>query len=163
MRSLIKDIIIALLVVLVITFFIKPILVKKTSMLPTLEENDYILISKQAYNFGTPEQGDIIVFKVKDKNEFYIKRVIGLPNQEVDIENGTVYINNKALNEDYTLNGVTPGRVKDFTVPEGSLYVLGDNRENSVDSRDIGPIKIDDVAGKVIIRLYPFSKFGTIR
>lgn len=166
MKSIIKDIAIVLVIVLCITVFIKPIIVKKTSMLPTLQENDYIFLNKQAYRFGEPKRGDIVVFPVGEGSakELYVKRVIGLPGEEIDISGGTVYINNKALDEDYTNDGFTPGEVSNYKVPKGELYVMGDNRVVSIDSRNpnLGTISIDRVLGKAMLRVYPFNKFGTV-
>jgi signal peptidase I len=167
MKELIRDIIIVLLVAVCIIMLIKPIIVKKTSMEPTLYENDYLLISKQAYTiFGEPKRGDIVVFphKVGDVTELYIKRVIGLPGEKVTIANGLVYIDGEPLSEPYTKDGVTSGDVKDYLVPAGKVYVLGDNREVSVDSRseEVGCIPIDGITGKALIRVFPFGKFGKL-
>jgi len=167
MKELIRDIIIVLLVAVCIITLVKPIIVKKTSMEPTLNENDYLMVSKQAYTlFGEPERGDIVVFPhiEGDVTELYIKRVIGLPGEKVTITNGFVYINGEALEEDYTKDGVTMGEVKDYLVPAGKVYVLGDNREVSVDSRseEVGCVEIDQITGKALLRVFPFSKFGFV-
>jgi len=166
MKALIRDIIIVIVVVLAVTFFIKPIVVKKTSMLPTLQENNYIILYKQAYNFGNPKQGDIVVFPVQNNGgkELYIKRVIGLPGDTIDIHDDMVYVNGEKLEEDYTADGITPGNVEGFVVPKGQLYVMGDNRVVSIDSRDpsVGTVKIDNVTGVAVFRLFPFNEFGTL-
>lgn len=97
------------------------------------------------------------------KKKSYIKRVIGLPGEHVQIENGNVYINGELLTEDYLPAGVktTSTGLTDFTVPEGYLFVMGDNREGSRDARHFGCIPISKVESKVWLRFYPFSKFGT--
>jgi len=135
-KEIAKDIAIVVVVVLAVTFFIKPIVVKKTSMLPTLQENNYLLIYKQAYRFGSPKRGDIVVFPVKtdEGKELFIKRVIGLPGDRIDIKDGQVYVNNKKQDQSYTEDGYTTGEVKDYTVKKGHLYVMGDNRVVSIDS-----------------------------
>lgn len=167
MKSLIKDIILVLAVVLIVTFFVKPIVVKGTSMVPNLETNNYIFVSKQAYTFGEPKQGQIVVFPVQteDGKELYIKRVVGLPGDVIDIKDGQVYINNKKQNQDFTADGYTPGNVKDFKVPEGEIYVLGDNRVVSIDSRyeEVGTVKIDDITGVAVLRIWPLNEFGKLK
>jgi signal peptidase I len=167
MKELIRDIIIVILVAVCIIALVKPIIVKKTSMEPTLYENDYLMISKQAYTiFGEPERGDIVVFPHVEGNvtELYIKRVIGLPGDTITITNGLVYINGEPMREPYTKDGITLGEVNDYIVPAGKLYVLGDNREVSVDSRSeaVGCVGIDEITGKAVLRVFPFDKFGFV-
>ncbi len=165
MKSLVRDIAIALAIVIVVTMFIKPTIVKETSMQPTLYENNYLLVNKQAYRFGDEERGDIIVFHsdLEDK-ELLIKRIIGLPGDVITIDQGKVFLNGTEMQEDYTLEGVTPGQLIDFTVPEGQLFVMGDNRRVSIDSRseEVGCVDEDDVMGKAFVRLYPFNEIGSI-
>ena len=93
----------------------------------------------------------------------YIKRIIALPGEHVKIEKGNVYINGQLLNEEYLQDGVeTPGHIfTDLVVPEGYLFVMGDNRKGSMDSRQLGCIPISKVESKVLLRFWPFSKFGT--
>ena len=145
MKTLIRDIAIVLVVVLAITFFIKPIIVKKTSMEPNLTENDYLFISKQAYRFGEPERGDIIVFPhyTGGEKELYIKRVIGLPGETIETKDGEIY---------------------NLEVPEDQVFVMGDNRQVSLDSRSdmLGTISKKSIKGKAVFRFYPFSDAGKI-
>jgi len=167
MKELIRDIIIVVLVAVCIITLVKPIIVKKTSMEPTLYENDYLIVSKQAYTlFGDPERGDIVVFPHDEGGvtELYIKRVIGLPGEKITITGGMVYVDGVPLEERYTMDGVTQGEIKDYLVPAGKVYVLGDNREVSVDSRseEVGCVDIDDITGKALIRVYPFGSFGLL-
>jgi len=169
LKEWIKDIVIAVIVALIILQFIKPTFVRETSMLPTLGEYNFLFLSRQAYRFGEPERGDIIVFHtnlktVDGREKMLIKRVIGLPGDVITIEDGVVTLNGEVQDEPYTLEGYTSGYVKDLVVPEGRLFVMGDNRQNSIDSRDpsVGMIQIDDVYGKAIFRLYPFDKIGPI-
>ena len=164
-----KDIIIAVIVAVIILQFIKPTFVRETSMMPTLQEYNFLFLSKQSYRFGDPKQGDIVVFHTKLKTvsgdeKLLIKRVIGLPGDTVNIEDGKVSINGEVLNEPYTKEGYTSGYIKDLVVPEDSLFVMGDNRQNSTDSRDpsVGTVKIDEVYGKAVFRLYPFNEIGPL-
>ena len=162
MKQCICDIGLAILIVLAITTFIKPTIVHGTSMNPTLQDGDYLLVSKQAYTFEEPERGEIIVFPVGEDNKLYIKRIIGLPGDVITIKNGEVYVNGEANDQDYTLDGFTSGNVDELIVPDGELFVLGDNRMNSIDSREIGTRKIEEVKGVAFIRLWPLSMFGKL-
>lgn len=162
MKQWIRDIGTAMLIVLIITTFIKPTIVHGTSMNPTLQNGDYLLVSKQAYTFNEPERGEIVIFPVGEDKKLYIKRVIGLPGDVITINNGMVYVNGIADDQEYTLDGYTSGDIDSMVVPEGELFVLGDNRLNSIDSRKIGTQKIDDVKGVAFIRLWPLSKAGEL-
>lgn len=167
MKGLIRDILVALVIVIAVTMVIKPTIVKESSMQPTLYENNYLLINKQAYRFSEEQRGDIIVFKSDLENEngekkLLIKRIIGLPDDTITIQNGQVILNGEVLQEDYTLEGETPGELLDFTVPEGQLFVMGDNRRVSIDSRceEVGCVDEERVMGKAFVRLYPFNEIG---
>lgn len=162
MKLLIRDIATAMLIVLVITTFIKPTIVHGSSMDPTLEDGDYLLVSKQAYTFDEPERGEIIIFPVEEEDRLYIKRVIGLPGDEITINSGKVYVNNIESSQEYTLDGVTSGNIDSLIVPDGEVFVLGDNRLNSIDSREIGTQKIDDVKGVAFVRLWPLNRIGKL-
>ena len=169
LKEWIKDIVIAIIVAVIILQFIKPTFVRETSMLPTLQEYNFLFLSKQSYRFGEPERGDIIVFHTRLKTQngdekMLIKRVIGLPGDTIDIEDGKVSVNGEARDEPYTLEDYTSGYVKDLAVPEDSLFVMGDNRQNSIDSRDpnVGFVKIKDVYGKAVFRVYPFNEIGLL-
>ncbi|MGI6731842.1 MAG: signal peptidase I [Anaerovoracaceae bacterium] len=170
MKVWIKDILIAVIAAIIIMQFIKPTIVKESSMQPTLYENNYIFLSKQSYRFGKPAHGDIIVFHsdlktVTGKEKLLIKRVIGLPGETIMIKDGKVYINGEELEEPYLLEPITPGFLEETLVPENSLFVMGDNRMNSTDSRDsnVGFVELDEVVGKAVLRLYPFKDIGPIR
>lgn len=164
MKEFIKDVVIAVVVAVVILQFIKPTIVKESSMEPTLWENNYIILSKQAYTFGKPERGDIVVFhtdlKTADgKEKLLIKRIIGLPGETISIADGNVYIDGQLLDEPYIKNPTT-GYIEELLIPEGEIFAMGDNREVSKDSRsdDVGCIDIDKILGKAVIRLYPFNQ-----
>ena len=162
MKLLIRDIATAMLIVLVITTFIKPTIVHGSSMDPTLEDGEYLLVSKQAYTFDEPERGEIIIFPVEEEDRLYIKRVIGLPGDEITINSGKVYLNNIENGQEYTLDGVTSGNIDSLIVPDGEVFVLGDNRLNSIDSREIGTQKIDHVKGVAFVRLWPLNRIGKL-
>lgn len=163
-----RAIIIALIVGLVMTLLIRPILVKGHSMEPTLGDNNYLLIEQVSYQVGDPTYGDIIVFK----SELYssdgsqrdlIKRVIAGSGDHVTIDSGKVYVNDVLLSESYLMEEWTGGSV-DLDVPEDCVFVMGDNRSNSMDSRsdEVGLIREKQIRGRVLIRLFPISRFGAI-
>ena len=165
----IKDILIAVAIATVILQFIRPTIVKEFSMMDTLHENDYLIVSKQAYLFGEVQYGDIIVFNTALKttdgqNKRLIKRVIGLPGDTMEIKDGKVYRNSELLTEDYIFEPYTSGMVKPTVIPEGQLFVMGDNRQNSADSRDerIGMVSEKSIYGEAVLRLYPFNKIGLL-
>ena len=167
---LLRDVLIAVAVLIVILQFYKPTIVFEHSMEDTLHPEDYVFLAKKAYVFGEVEYGDIVVFESKLMDErlrpkSLIKRVVGLPGDIIEIKNENVYRNGERLDEPYTKDGVTPGDLGPVTVPEETLFVLGDNRIVSMDSRvsSVGFVSFDTVSGKVIFRLFPLSKAGVIR
>ena len=169
MKGWIKDIIIAGVIALLIMTFIKPTIVKESSMQPTLYANNYIFLSKQSYRFGEPKKGDIIVFHTEltteeGQEKLLIKRVIALPGDFVTVDNGRVYVNDILQAEPYIFEDETIGYVDNLEVPDGSIFVMGDNRRVSVDSRDsrIGCVPMDQIVGKAFFRLYPFNSIGLL-
>ncbi|MBR5756612.1 MAG: signal peptidase I [Firmicutes bacterium] len=169
LKEWIKDIAIAFIIAILLLQFIKPTIVREHSMENTLFANDYLFVGKMHYKlFGDYERGDIVVFRSSLSTEtggkkLLIKRIIALPGETISISGGVVYIDGEPLEEDYTKDGYTQGDMYPVTVPEGSLFCMGDNRQNSADSRDsrIGFVDQDTVVGKAVIRLFPFSKITT--
>jgi signal peptidase I len=166
----VRDVAIALVVVIIIMNFIKPTIVRETSMLETLQPNDYIFLSKQAYTFGEVKHGDIVVFhsELEEKDgtkKNLIKRVIGLPGDTISIHDGSVYLNGKALAEPYTMDGYTNGEMVEITVPDNELFLMGDNRQGSMDSRNpnVGFVSEDRLIGKAVFRLLPLRDIGIIK
>lgn len=170
-KSLLADILIAVCLAGAVLYFIRPTIVKQTSMENTLHENDYMIMYRLAYKNHAPERGDIVIFQSRlvnedsGKDKLLIKRVIGLPGDEIKISDGMVYINGEAYNEDYLKDGYTPAfeipaEGESYTVPDGTYFCMGDNRAGSVDSRrsEVGVIPEESIKGKVVIRLFPFSK-----
>jgi signal peptidase I len=167
----VRDIAIAVAIAIVIMQFVKPTIVKEHSMEDTLHPNDYIFLSKQAYAMGgEPERGDIVVFHSSLETDDgsgtknLIKRVIAVAGDTVEIHDGVVYVNGEGLVEPYIKDGYTDGQMPEITVPEGDLFLLGDNRQSSRDSRDpsVGFISEDKLIGKAVFRLFPFSGFGPV-
>lgn len=166
----IRTIVLSILIALLITTFIKPTLVKGYSMYPTISQYDYLVINKIPYIMHEPRYGDIIVFKsnlqtVEGNEKDLIKRVIGLPGDIIEIKDGKVYRNGKPLDEPYIYGGVTPGKMDPILVEEGMLFVMGDNRPNSLDSRDksVGEVPMGKIMGKVLVRIFPFTRIGTVK
>ncbi|MFC0188916.1 signal peptidase I [Fictibacillus aquaticus] len=172
----IKALAAALLLAGIIRFFLfAPIVVDGQSMMPTLHHQDRLVVNKLSYVIGEPDRFDIVVFKATEEKD-YIKRVIGLPGDRIKYKNDVLYVNDKKVNEEY----LKPYKEKtkdgnltyDFTlyevtaekkVPEGELFVLGDNRRNSSDSRNIGTVKIDDIIGKASFQFWPLSDIGFVK
>lgn len=165
-KSLIKDIIVAAILAAVVISFVRPTIVKQTSMQDTLNPNDYIIMYRRAYSGDKePKRGDIVIFKSElqdenGKNKLLIKRVIGLPGDKITINDGKVYINDREYDESYLKDGYTTGSVNNFKVPKGEYFVMGDNRVVSIDSRysEVGCIKKDAIKGRAVLRLFPFTK-----
>lgn len=165
-KSLIKDIIGAAILTAVVISFVRPTIVKQTSMQDTLNPNDYIIMYRMAYSGDKePKRGDIVIFKSElqdenGKNKLLIKRVIGLPGDKITINDGKVYINDKEYDENYLKDGYTTGSVNNFKVPKGEYFVMGDNRVVSIDSRysEVGCIKKDAIKGRAVLRMFPFTK-----
>ena len=165
-KSLIKDIIVAAILAAAVISFVRPTIVKQTSMQDTLNPNDYIIMYRRAYSGDKePKRGDIVIFKSElqdenGKNKLLIKRVIGLPGDKITINDGKVYINDKEYDESYLKDGYTTGSVNNFKVPKGEYFVMGDNRVVSIDSRysEVGCVKKDAIKGRAVLRLFPFTK-----
>lgn len=159
--------IIVLCVKVVPRYVIQRTIVDGESMMDTLKDRENLLVEKISYHFKNPERFDVIVFYPygRDSDEYYIKRVIGLPGETVQIIGSQIYINGKVLDEDYGKDPIEfAGTVEEpQTLGEDEFFVLGDNRDVSQDSRfeEVGFVKKKNIEGKAILRIYPFSKFGT--
>ncbi len=161
----IRDIGIAIVIAAVVLTFFKPIIIQQESMQPTFYSDDYVIVSKQSYKlFGEVQHEDVIVFKSAltdlDGNEKYlIKRIIGLPGDTIEIKDGYVIRNGVTIDEPYVSEAGLSGEMQPIIVEEGKLFVMGDNRLVSQDSRSsqIGQIEQESILGKVVIRVYPFN------
>ncbi len=165
----IKTIAISLVLAFLIVQVIKPTIVSGESMYPTLNDRDYLILNRLSYKFGEIERGDIIVFKTNlkqdnGKEKDLIKRVIAIPGDHLVIENSKVYINDELIDEPYIHNAYTSGDI-DIVIPENKIFAMGDNRENSKDSRseDVGLVDENDILGEVMVRLLPISNIGTVK
>lgn len=167
------ELVIYFLIVLGISVFIvlfvgQRTIVEGTSMNPTLNDKDNLIVDKITYRFNDPQRFDVIVFPYQHKKHtYYIKRIIGLPGETVLIDrDGNIYINDQILNEDYGNEVILdPGRAEEkIVLGEDEYFVLGDNRNNSSDSRDymVGNIKRKDFIGRAWLRIFPFKDFGLV-
>ncbi len=161
---------VASLFIVIYLFIMQPNKVSGASMVPSFETNDYIFTSKITTKFRDYQRGDVIVFHSPVQPEIeYIKRVMGLPGDTIMVDDEYVYINGKRMQEDY-ISPPTTLREGDFlieespiTVPKGHVFVMGDNRPHSADSREFGPVEINEVVGNVFYRYFPTDKTGWIK
>lgn len=147
-------------------FLIQPFYVKGASMEPNFYDHEYLIIDELTYRFRDPYRGEIVVFKYpRDPSQYFIKRVVGLPGETIEVTDGNVTLyntehpNGLVLEETY-LEESTTGKVR-VTLADDEYYVLGDNRDSSLDSRSFGPITRDDVIGRVWVRGLPLDRIGT--
>ncbi len=169
-REIGETILLTLIIFLLIQTVIRNFRVVGTSMVDNLHDGQYLIIDKLSYNpfvtnvlgMGGPKRGDVIVFEPPHRpGEDYVKRIIGLPGETVEIKNGRVYINGVPLNEPFNPRPTSytmPPRV----VPEGMVFVLGDNRNNSNDSHNWGPLPIENIVGRAWISYWPPDQWGLI-
>ena len=153
---------------LIITFVGQRTHVSGESMENTLDNGDQLIVDKITYRFQDPERFDIIVFPFHYKeNTYYIKRIIGLPGETVQIADGTIYINGEVLEESYGREVMQdPGiAAEPITLGEDEYFVLGDNRNQSSDSRDpsVGLIHRDEIIGRAWLRIWPLNSFGILK
>jgi signal peptidase I len=180
---------VALAVAVVIkSFLIQPFYIPSESMLPTIEVNDRVMVSKLSYRFGTPERGDIVVFispfdDVQDGEtiaqtvlrnvlealgiraasaEDFIKRVIAVEGDRIEVRHNRVLVNGVAIEEAYLPEGTRMGDEPEMTVPAGHVFVMGDNRSESFDSRRFGAIPVEDIVGEAVVRIWPLDRLGAV-
>ena len=163
-KPLLPYIIIIVIVLFIKAFIITPIKVNGESMYPTLEEGDIMILNKTAYYFNNPKRFDIVVVDMPD--EYLIKRVIGLPGEHIEYKNNTLYVDGKKVKENFKHGKTEDFNIKELgsdTVPEGSYLVLGDNRENSLDSRELGFMKEEQLLGRTSLIVLPFNRIGNVK
>jgi signal peptidase I len=160
----------ALVVALVIrTFLLQAFWIPTASMEPTLQEGDRVLVNKLSYDLHDVNRGDIIVFErpesgsdghPEDDIKDLIKRVVALPGETIEARDGVVYIDGRLLDEPYLPDDMPTNDLPPTEIPEGQVFVMGDNRTNSSDSRVFGPIDQDLIVGRAFIRIYPLGDIG---
>lgn len=164
-KELIPYVIIIITVVLIRTFIVTPVQVDGLSMYPTLKDNEILLLKKYDKDY---KRFDIVVLKYK--NDKLIKRIIGLPGESIKYVDDKLYVNDKLVEENFSKNTETDDfdisyllNEEETKIPDNMYFVVGDNRDNSTDSRIIGLIKKEDIEGTVDFALFPFNKFGKIK
>jgi signal peptidase I len=174
--EVVETLVLTVVIFLVIqTFIAQPFRVEGGSMETTVLPDQYVLIDKLTPRWAPYARGDIVVLHPPEEypsagDEPFIKRVIGLPGDKVEIKDGAVYVNGSALDEPYvyTRAGIrqptnaSPGGLSEWLVPDGQLFVLGDHRQNSADSRIFGPVAMSAVIGRAWLRYWPFDAFGIL-
>lgn len=152
-------------VFLVRYFLFKPFYVKGASMEPTFHENEYLIIDELSYRFREPMRGEVVVFKYLDvQQDYFLKRVIGLPGERVKVSDGKVTVYNQehpegiVIDESYLPKDLLTVGEKNVSLGPNQFFVLGDNRGNSYDSRKFGPIDRTQIVGRVVVRGWPLSK-----
>lgn len=161
MKENLVYIIIIIVIILVKCFVVTPVRVNGESMLPTLKENDIMILNKLAYKSKEIKRFDIVV--IKAHGELIIKRVIGLPGDKITYKDNQLYVNGKKVKENFTKNEheqLDDYIIQGEVVPEGKYFVVGDNRPKSLDSRSIGYIKKKNIKGKCNFTIFPFSRIG---
>jgi len=154
--EVLQTVLMALVLYFVIDLVLGRVRVENISMLPTLEPGEFILVNKMAYRIGDFNYGDIVIFH-HSESEDYIKRVIGLPGDNVRVQGGVVYVNNRPTQETYISS--PPNYSGSWTVPEEHLFVLGDNRNQSSDSHNWGFVPVQSVVGRALVIYWPVDNF----
>ena len=151
-----KFLLLVMIIILFKIFIFNFILVKGDSMNPKYKNNDFMFLNKIIYSFKPIRRGEVIVLKYK--NNDLIKRIIGLPNDKIKVENGKLYINNKEYYENYINSYTASYDFDEITLKDNEYFVMGDNRYNSYDSRNFGTIMKNNIIGRVEFRIFPFDK-----
>jgi signal peptidase I len=151
--------------ILIILFLYQPVRVEGTSMLPRLEDHDRLFINKFVYHITSIERGDVVVFHYpRDPEKSYIKRVIALPGDKLHIDHGQVWVNGKALTENYVPDMYRDSRsYADTVIPDDSYFVMGDHRSISSDSREFGAVERDLIYGKAVFVYWPARDVGEVK
>lgn len=161
LKEIYPYILVILMVVIIRTFIITPVRVNGSSMEPTLYENEILILEKYHRSF---KRFDVIV--IKYGSERLVKRIIGLPGEHIEYKNSMLYVNGEYIAEDFLTESTLDFDIRALkidTVPENTYFVMGDNRNNSTDSRILGSFKESDVLGQVRLILYPFNRFGSVQ
>lgn len=157
LMEFIPYVIVVIVVLMIKAFVVTPIRVNGPSMNDTLKNNDIMILDEISYKFSGIERFDIVV--IKNDDDFLIKRVIGLPGEEIEYKDNILYVNGKKVKENFS--HAETEDIEKIKIPKNEYYVLGDNRINSTDSRIIGTVSIDDFLGTTKFTIFPFNRFGS--
>jgi len=166
--EILKVVIVALVIVIPIRYFLfQPFLVKGQSMEPNFENGDYLIIDELSYRLREPQRGEVIVFKYPlDPSQRFIKRIIGLPGEELEIKDGKIFIvkngKKETLEEKYLPSSISTVGDIQMTLAGNEYFVMGDNRNFSFDSRKFGVLSREKIIGRVLLRAWPFTTFAKI-
>jgi len=158
----------ALAVALVVkTFLIQAFFIPSLSMYPTLDEGDRVLVNKLSYKLHEVNRGDLVVFERPDGSpesdiKDLIKRVIGLPGETIEAREGVIFIDGRELDEPYLVDGVTTENLPKQEIPDGHVFVMGDNRGDSADSRAFGAIDEDTIVGRAFVKVWPLPEISLL-
>ncbi|MFW5853323.1 MAG: signal peptidase I [Patescibacteria group bacterium] len=162
--EIVRFILLTLIIVIPIRAYVaQPFIVSGVSMIPTFDNNEYLIIDELSYHFRDPQRGEVIVFRFpNDQNKFFIKRIIGLPKETINIQNGKISVTSPSgdtweMNEPYIEETEINSQKQSFTLSEDEYLVLGDNRQHSSDSRVWGPVVKNLIEGRALVRLFPLS------
>jgi signal peptidase I len=163
-REILETVLPAILIALLINVFVgQATRVEGQSMEPNLHTDQRLVVEKMSYRFHGPERFDIVVLRLPSQgDELLIKRVVGLPGETVEIRDGKVYVNGQMLDEPFAIGETRPGRQSSVVVPPLHVYVLGDNRNHSNDSRNFGPVPIENIIGRAWLSYWPLEDAGVI-
>ncbi len=161
LREIVETVLLTAAIFLVVNTATGRFRIEGDSMEPNLHNGEYVLIDKVSYLLHLPERGDVVVFTPPNNDRDYIKRIIGLPGDKVEIKGGQVYVNGVVLDEPY-LKGTIRNDMSTRTVEEGRYFVLGDNRNNSSDSRSFGSIAPQSIVGRAWLVYWPPADWGTV-
>jgi len=164
-RELLETILPAILIALLLNVFVgQATRVQGQSMEPNLHTDQRLVVEKVSYRFHGPRRGDVVVIRVPSQGEdLLIKRVVGLPGETVEIHDGQVYIDGQLLDEPYTNGSTRQGRIGRVIVPALQVFVMGDNRDHSNDSRSFGPVPIENIVGRAWLSYWPLNNAGMVR
>jgi len=160
-RDVLETLVLSVVLFVAINAVSARIRVDGSSMVPTLNNGQFVMVNRLAFKLGDPSHGDVVVFHYpRDPQQEYIKRIIGLPGDIVVINNGHVYVNGQQLIEPYI--AAAPRSQGEWEIPENHVFVLGDNRNNSQDSRSFGAVSMENVIGKALFIYWPPTDWGSV-
>lgn len=170
--EIVKIVVVSLAIIVPVRMFvIQPFIVEGASMEPNFEDGEYLIVDEISYRFTPPARGEVVIFHPPyDTKAYYIKRIIALPGEALEIKEASIYIYNAAFPKGFKLSEaylpdsrLLGSKQEKITLGQNEYYLIGDNRNNSLDSRRFGPIKFEEIRGRALFRAYPFSQFTVFK